>query len=240
MINLKLKTKKLIKINRKKLVPKLMTLATIGITLILFSTVVQAKATIRPLEDWAGENVVDWADPDTHLVISPHTVEWCLYGPNWPFNFLDWETKPIWECEYKGFIQERVLDEEHTIITINMHVKEVPFVIFYYPDEYPYAPPIYYGIMKYYFQCRMIFNTESLYNILGISGKIPSLIQIFGALYGLWPYPEEPVPLIDYVHFEGDGYITEGGEGLVQVNQVGLYDPEIGDFVWPIDFVHLL
>ncbi|MHA2181084.1 MAG: hypothetical protein ACXAAH_06655 [Promethearchaeota archaeon] len=217
-----------------------MTFTTIGIALFLFSNAVQATATIRPLEDWGGDSVVDWADPDTQLVISPHTVEWCLYGPNWPFNFLDWEIKPMWECEYKGFILERVLDSEHTMITINFHVKEVPFKIFYMPDGYPYAPPIYSGIMKYYFQCRMIFSTESLYNILDISGEIPSLLQIFGAEFGLWPYPEEPVPLVDYVHLEGDGIITEGGEGIVQVNQIGLYDPKIGDYMWPIEIVHIL
>ena len=215
-----------------------MTIATIGIILVLFSTSVQgARTTIRPIEDWGGDNVVDWADLDTQLAISPHAVEWTLDG--YPFNFLEWEMIPIWECKYKGSIKERVLDEEHTIITLYLHVKEVPFMLFYMPDGYPYAPPICYGIMKYYFQCRMIFNTESLYNILGISGKIPSLLQIFGAPY-FWPYPEEPVPLVDFVHFNGDGYITEWGEGKVQVNQVGLYDPEIGDFVWPIDFVHIL
>ena len=225
-----------------------MTVATIGIIVILFSTSVQgATTTFRPLEDWAGENVLDWADTDTLLAISPHGVEWTLEG--FPFNFLEWEMIPISECEHKGFIKERVLDEEHTIITLYLHVKEVPFMLFYMPDGYPYAPPKYYGMMKYYFQCRMIFNTESLYTILSISGKIPSLFQIFAAAMGFWPYPEEPVPNVDYIHFVGDGYITAAYpdptaypdsvpcDGKVLVNQVGIWDSDLGDFKWPHDSV---
>ena len=83
----------------------------------------------------------------------------------------------------------------------------------------------------------MLFNTESLYNILETSGKIPSLFMIFGAAIGFWPYPEEPLPEITYMHFVGQGYITEGGEGTVKVNQIGIFDPDIGDFVWPVESV---
>ena len=216
-----------------------MTFATIGIVLLLFSTTVQAKTTIRPIEDWAGEEIIGWVDPDSGLVIYPHAVEWCLVGPNWPFNFIDWEHKTVWECEYKGFIQERVIDEEHTLITINLHVKEVPFMIFYpYTPLYMYSPPIYYGMMQYYFQCRILFNTESLYNILeGTPGEIPSLFEIFGTELGFWPYPEEPVPVVTYMHIIGEGYLTEGGDGTVEVNQLGFLNPGTGDFVWPAEIV---
>ncbi|MFX0000897.1 MAG: hypothetical protein ACFE9Q_17545 [Candidatus Hodarchaeota archaeon] len=214
-----------------------MTFATIGIVLLLFSTSVQATTTIRPIEDWAGENIVGWADPVSGFAIYPHAVEWCFFGPNWPFNFLDWEHKLVWECQYEGFIQERVIDEEHTLITINIHVKEVPFMIFY-PNSpgYIYYPPIYNGTMEYYFQCRILFNTESLYNILEV-GKIPSLFEILGAGFGFWPYPDEPVPELTYTHFVGEGYITEGGEGTVEVNQVGFLNPATGEFIWPVESV---
>lgn len=213
----------------------MLTLATIGIVLILFSTSVQATTTMRPIEDWEGEEIIGWADPVSELVIHPHTVEWDM--DNMPFNFVYWEHKTVWECEYKGFIQERVIDEEHTLITIHVHVEEVPFVIFSYGPGYVYTPPIYYGMMKYYFQCRILFNTESLYNILGTSGKVPSLFMIFGSVYGFWPYPEEPLPQVSYNHIVGQGFITEGGEGKVKVNQVGIFDPDIGDFVWPVESV---
>lgn len=214
-----------------------MTLATIGILLLLFSTSVQATATRRQIEDWTGEETIGWADPVSELAIQPHAVEWCLVGPNWPFNFLDWEHKSIWDCKYKGFIQERVIDEEYTLITIHIHVKEVPFMIFFFTPGYIYFPPIYYGIMQYSFQCRILFNTVSLYNILGITGKIPSLFAIVAAGYGFWPYPEEPLPVVTYMHFVGEGFLTEGGEGTVNVNQVGIFDPDIGDFVWPVESV---
>ena len=212
-----------------------MAIATIGILLLVFSTAVQATATRRPIEDWAGEEIIGWADPDSGLVIHPHSVEWDM--ENMPFNFAFWEHKTVWECEYKGFIQDRVIDEDNTLITIHIHVKEVPFIIFSYIPGYVYTPPIYYGMMQYYFQCRILFNTESLYNILETSGKIPSLFMIMGAVYGFWPYPEEPLPFVSYMHFVGEGYLTEGGDGTVEVNQLGFLNPGTGEFVWPVETV---
>ncbi|GAH64536.1 unnamed protein product, partial [marine sediment metagenome] len=35
----------------------------------------------------------------------------------------------------------------------------------------------------------------------------------------------------------GEGVLTEGGEGIVKVNQVGIFDPDIGDFVYPVESV---
>ena len=212
-----------------------MTVATIGILLLVLSTAVQATTTKRPIEDWAGEEIIGWADPDSGLVIHPHSVAWDM--ENMPFNFVFWQHKTVWECEYKGFIQERVIDEEHTLITINLHVKDVPFMIFSDIPGYVYTPPIYYGMMQYYFQCRILFNTESLYNILETSGKIPSLFMIFGEVYGFWPYPEEPLPFISYMHIVGEGYLTEGGDGTVEVNQKGFLNPGTGEFVWTVETV---
>ncbi|MFX1356943.1 MAG: hypothetical protein ACFFA8_06620 [Promethearchaeota archaeon] len=255
----------MIKISRTKLVSSLMTIASIGIIIVLFSTSVQgATTTFRPLDDWAGENVLDWADLDTLLAISPHGVEWT--GVGFPLNFLFYTMQPISECESKGFIKERVIDKEHTIITLYMHVKEVPFMLFSMPDpaEYPSPedvppyymfPPKYSGTMKYYFQCRMIFNTEALYAILNDYpeqnpyGKIPSLFEIFAAPFGFWLYPIDFLPIVDYVHFEGDGHITAAYpdpagypdsvscDGKVLVNQVGIWDSDLGDFRWPHDSV---
>ena len=217
-----------------------MAVVTIGTLLLVFSTSVQATSTKRPIEDWAGEELIGWADPVSGLSIHPHSVEWNMdpSSPNMPYTLTDWEHKSVWDCKYKGFIQERVEDEEHTLIKISIHVKEVPFMIFNLVPAYIYYEPIYYGMMQYYFQCRILFNTESLYNILEApGGKIPALFNIFGAGIGFWPYPEEPVPLVTYMHFVGNGYLTEGEEGTVHVNQVGIFDSEIGDFVWPVETV---
>ena len=230
-----------------------MTIATIGIIVVLLSPSVQgAKTTIRPIEEWAGEEIAGWADDVSGLAIHPHSVEWALpdeNSPNFPFTLLDWEHQSIWECEYQGFIQERVIDEENTLITIHIHVKEVPFMIFTYQLGYIYYPPLYYGMMKYSFECRILFNTVSLYNILSISGKIPPIFEIMAAAdpdlnTRFWPYQGEPAPLIIFIHFVGDGDLTAAGwpvpvpcDGKVLVNQVGIWDLGLGDFRYPHDSV---
>jgi len=214
-----------------------MTLATIGIVLLLFTTSVQATTTIRPIDDWASIDTPEysgWGDPDSGLIIHPHAVEWSDIGK--PFNFFSWGYKTVWQCQYKGFIQERVIDEEHTLITIQLHVKEVPFMIFTYTAGFSFwVPPIYKGIMQYNFQCRILFNTDSLYNILEDPGKIPSLFEILVSYF--WPYPEEPVPVVTYMHLVGEGYLTEGGDGTLEVNQIGFLNPGTGDFIWPAEIV---
>jgi hypothetical protein len=237
-------------VKRTKFITSLMTVATIGLILILFSSSVQAAGTIkRPIEQWEGDDIIGWADPVSQLSIHPHYVEWLdpftppgSELPNFPFVFVDWEKQPIWECEYHGFIQERGVDEEHTLITIHIHVKEVPFMIFYYFEgPYMYFPPIGSGIMQYSLQVRMLFNTEALYSILDESGKIPALFQIFAAAdpatQHFWPYLLDQVPLITFIHFIGEGYLTEGGVGDVYVNQVGIWDTELGDYKWPVELV---
>ncbi|NHJ19704.1 MAG: hypothetical protein EAX91_02085 [Candidatus Lokiarchaeota archaeon] len=247
MITLNLNTRELIKINRSKIVKNITLLATIGILLLVFSTSVQgwggyrSRINIRPIEDWKGEDVVGWADPESGLVIHPQAVEWVPAdpeSPNFPFTLLDWERKPIWECEYWGTILERELDDQNTLISIYIYVKEVPFMIFTLTGaDYIYYPPLYYGVMQYYFQCKMQFNTESLYNIFEADGKIPALNEIFGASYGFWPYPEEPVPLVTYMHILGVGEITEGGDGTVYLHQLGIFNTEIGDYDYPYETV---
>ncbi|TFG15433.1 MAG: hypothetical protein EU531_08350 [Promethearchaeota archaeon] len=235
---------------RTKLMTTIMTVATIGLILVLFSSSVQAAGIIkRPIEQWEGEEIVGWADPVSELAIHPHYVEWLdpftspgNETPNYPFVFIDWEKQPISQCEYHGFIQERVVDEEHTLITIHLHVKEVPFMIFYYFEgPYMYFSPIGSGMMQYYLQVRMLFNTEALYSILSESGKIPALFKIFAAADPMtqqyWPYPLEDVPLVTFIHFVGNGYLTGEGEGNVHVNQLGIWNPEILDYNWPVESV---
>ena len=216
-----------------------MTVATIGLILVLFSSSVQAAGTIkRPIEQWEGEQNLGWADPVSGLVIHPHSVEWCLEGPNWPFNFLDWEHLSMFDCEsYHGFIIEKAIDDETTLVTIYVTVNGVPFMIFPYMEGYNYAPPMYYGMMQYTFQIKIQFNTESLCTILALSGKIPSLFSIFAAAFGFWPYPEEPIPLVVFMHIVGNGYLTEGGEGNLHLNQLGIWNPEILDYDWPAEQV---
>jgi hypothetical protein len=219
-------------LKKTKLFTSLMTVATIGLILVLFSCSVQAAGTIkRPIEQWEGEEIVGWADPVSGLTIHPHAVEWSMDG--FPFNFIYWEHLSIFDCQsYHGFINERVVDDETTLITIHVTVKGVPFMIFPYEDGYVYSPPLYYGMMHYTLEVRIQFNTESLYNILAISGKIPSLFSIFAASVGFWPYPEEPLPLVEYMHIVGNGYLTQGVEGNVHLNELGIWNSEIFDYDW--------
>ena len=224
-----------------------MTVATIGLILVLFSSSVQAAGNIkRPIEEWEGEEIAGWADPVSGLVIHPHAVEWNMEGL--PFNFLyGWEHLSLFECEsYHGFIKEKALDEVSTLITIHVTVKGVPFMIFDFTmgPYYPYSPPLYYGMMHYALQVRMLFDTESLYRILDEFEKLPPLFRIFAGddpdskeLFWDAEYPGEPVPRVTFMHFVGNGYLTRQGEGNVHVNQLGIWNPEILDYNWPVESV---
>jgi len=232
---------------KTKLMTSIMTVATIGLILVLFSSSVQAAGNIkRPIEEWEGEEIAGWADPVSGLVIHPHAVEWNMEGL--PFNFLNgWEHLSLFECEsYHGFIKEKALDEVSTLITIHVTVKGVPFMIFDFTmgPYYPYSPPLYYGMMHYALQVRMLFDTESLYRILDEFEKLPPLFRIFAGddpdskeLFWDAEYPGEPVPRVTFMHFVGNGYLTRQGEGNVHVNQLGIWNPEILDYNWPVESV---
>ncbi len=225
-----------------------------------FSTTAQGcRATkFRPIDDYAGEYVafldkydlpgsfLAWADPDSGLLINPHAVTW--YGPFAGdilpvYNFLVWGYKLLGQCPHEGYIQEREIDEENTLISINLHVKEVPFMLFnwYVPGPYPFwhnYEPISAGTMNYNLQCKILFNTEMLNDWFEKWLRLPSIFEI----YSVFPKPEFPptpsdIPVITFIHMTGEGYLTEGGEGTVKVNQVGILDPDTGDLKWPVEFV---
>jgi len=216
---------------------------TLGILILSFSTAVQGATTIRPIDDYAGEyafisgvdyegSFLSWADPDSMLAIWPHTFEWQ------PYHYLFWEYTLLKDCPHGGSITERVIDEDHTLITINLVVKEVPFLIFDFVEDFWIFEPTCKGIMKYNYQIKILFNTEFLHEWFEDRDRLPSLIEVFF----LFPNPDYPptpeeLPVITFMHITGVGYLTEGGEGIVKVNQVGIWDPELGEHVYPVEIV---
>lgn len=226
-----------------------MTIATIGIALLFFSTLVQAKTTIRPIDDYAGEycvfmdmnwevSISAWADPESGLAIYPHAVEWLMAPGLEGINFFFWEYKLLKDCPHGGTITERELDEEHVLITINLHASEVPFLIFALQPDFYHFPPVYKGIMNYNFELKVIFNKEMLNNWFDTWGRLPSMAEIdfiFPNPYFPPTYPPELLPIITFARLSGNGYITEGEGERVVVNQVGLFDPDTGDLWWPKD-----
>ncbi|UCD02080.1 MAG: hypothetical protein JSV23_03405 [Promethearchaeota archaeon] len=249
----------MIKINRTKLIPKLLIFLTLGLIILSFSTTVQGRGAtiIRPIDDYAGEyvaflDIVDlpgsflaWADPDSGLCIYPHAVEWVgpFAGPIPVFNFLAWEYKVLGQCPHGGCIQETEIDEESTLISINLHVKEVPFLLFnwYVSGPYPFwynYEPISAGTMNYNFQCKILFNTEMLNDWFEKWGRLPSIFEIIH----VFPNPDFPptpsdIPVITFMHITAEGYLTEGGEGTVKVNQVAILDLDTGDYKWPVEII---
>jgi hypothetical protein len=133
-------------------------------------------------------------------------------------------------------MMERVIDGENILISINFHAKEVPFMIFDYVGfGFWIFPPIYKGVMNYNFQAKILFNTEFLYGWLEEYGTIPSLFEISYILPNVLPV--DLIPVISLMHITGEGYITLGGEGSVEVNQIGFVNPGTGEFMWPAEIV---
>jgi hypothetical protein len=245
--------------NREKLMTSIMTVATIGIILVLFSNSVQAAGTTkRPIDDWAGGKLffmgveyniscTAWADPESGLWIWPHADTWFAPSDLYPdgFNFLIWGYKLLEQCPHHGSITEREVDEEHVLISINLHASEVPFMVFTedFTGEYVYVPsyaPIYKGIMSYNFECKILFNTEMLNEWFAEHGRLPSSCEITSPLIIPAMYPPELVPVLKYIHMTGSGYITVGGEGRIVFNQVGLFDPDTGGLWFPTELAKVV
>jgi hypothetical protein len=107
-----------------------------------------------------------------------------------------------------------------------------------YSAPYWMFPPQYKGIMNYNFQAKILFNTEFLYDWLEEYGTLPTIFKILYQLPGT--QPPELLPIVIFLHFVGEGYLTYGGEGNLEVNQVGIYDSEIEGLVWPCETIEII
>ena len=218
-------------INIKK-TSKFLTISTIGILILLFSTSVQATAAVRPISDFTDTNdsVAAWSDPTTGLMLFPHgffVYPMVLELPQ-PENIAD--------CMPSGTVIERDLKDGSILYQVDLHVKGAFIVIGlgYYP--------IFVGEMDYHFQTTMILYEGEL------GGQVPNILAIW---FPDWVGLEEPIGKSTFSHFTGEGtgtFLDEAvavqfgftlGESVnLKVNQVGILKPEDHPTYDGIDFEH--
>ncbi len=203
----KIRKKELIKINRTKLVPKLMAFASIGIILLLFSTSVQAcsSRTIRPISDFTATNtnIAGWGDPESNLIAVPHG------------NDMGYTIESIADCTNYGFVLEEDLGDGRIKYKIFLYVKDALVDVYnnegtwWLPDENGvYQQLVFTGEMYYFFTTTIIVEGE-------FGGPVPNLwvVWFFGGGETL------SVTLIA----RGTGTFTESGvTANVKINMVGI------------------
>lgn len=155
--NLELKKMKRLKIKR-------LVLAVIVITVILSFIPAAAanrekrKTTIRPIEDWLA--AVPAGNPP--LGGMPYWDEglgvWTLLDdlspiPHWdsPMNY-----------DPKGFVLERELKDNTLLVSVNMHIKGVPFYILTLAPSIPEAIPIFSGVMDFIYGLKFTIDLDTL------------------------------------------------------------------------------
>jgi len=217
--------------NRTKLIPKLLTITTFGIFILLFSTLVQATATTRPISDFTATNnyVAAWSDPESGLTIFPHGF----------YIFPGLES--IEDCIHSGSVLERDLKDGRILYQIVLHVKgALTFVT-------SSLGLIFQGTMDYTFQATIIVYEGTL------GDPVPNLIVIwFPEFFGIDPIGEG---IFSHITGTGTGTFIDddtaialgfnpGDSAKVKVNQVGIlksedhpsYDGE-SLTMWPVELV---
>ncbi len=178
------------KMNKSKLETKLIIVATLGILILSFTSVVQGAQTerIRPIDDWIYGNDHDSWDPmDKQLLHNwwkgddwdkSLTVEGNPFGA-WR-GFGDLETLLLihfdWvalndEIEYDGFVLETEMPDGSFKIRVNLHVQGIYMEVYRYSEEffdyggaYPFwifiEELILFGTMDYTFEFEFILERE--------------------------------------------------------------------------------
>lgn len=199
-----------------------MTLATIGIVLLLFSTTVQAcdSKAVRPISDFTDTNtdIAGWGDPewDPNLIAVPCG---CDYGL--PMEYIA-------DTIHYGFVLEKDLGDGRIMYKIYLYVKGAILHIFYdvgtwwLPDENGvYQQLMFTGKMNYFFTTTIIVYGE-------FGDPVPNLwyVWFFGGGETLF------VTLIA----RGTGILTESGEtACVKISMVGILVDGVVE--WPIETI---
>jgi hypothetical protein len=115
------------------------------------------KTMIRPIEDWLAPVVEGnmplgaMPDYDNGLII---------------WAFLDDPTIPHWASalnyDPEGFVLERELKNNIVLITVKMHVKDVPFYITNFITPIPIATPIFKGVMDFTYELQFTIDLNTL------------------------------------------------------------------------------
>lgn len=121
----------------------------------------KGKVKIRPIEDWLiANNLVDdqpmgyMVDFDRNLAIQPHLID-PTYPP-WGYY------KPPLDCDYDGFVAERMLKDNKVLVSVNLHVKNAPFYVFLPFGPIPDGIPILFGEMDYTYQFKFTIDLDAL------------------------------------------------------------------------------
>lgn len=200
-----------------------MTLATIGIVLLLFSTSVQACGSyaIRPISDFTDTNtdIAGWGDPewDPVLIAVPCGSD---YGA---------PMQHIADTIHYGFVLEKDLGDGRIMYKIFLYVKGAILQIFYnvgtwwLPDENGiYQQLMFTGEMDYFFTTTIIAHNWEF------GGPVPWLWSIWFLGGG------ETLSQILIAY--GTGILTESGAAAnVKITMVGMLVD--GVYSWPIETI---
>lgn len=148
--------------NRSKILPKLILIATIGILIVSIIPAVAAnsgkrKTTIRPIEDW----LVAVESGRSPLGGMPYWDEGLAF-----WTLLDDPLSPHWDSamnyDPKGFVLEREIKDNIMLVTVNMRIKGVPFYILTLAASIPTATPIFYGVMDFTYELKFTIDLDTL------------------------------------------------------------------------------
>ena len=131
-------------------------------SLIPVTTAYRGRRTrIRPIEGWLmANNRVDdmpmggMPDWDKGLIIWSHLVD-SSYPPVGYY-------KPPLTCLYHGNVLEKSLKDNKVLVTVNLHLKDAPFLITNFAASIPSAVPIFRGIMQYFYRLQFTIDLDTL------------------------------------------------------------------------------
>ena len=232
---------------------QLLIVAIVGIFLFSFIPTSQgyqkSGTTKRSLDDWLySKGKYMYGDP-----LNPHIGAWAsdtLSDPliMFPHKDVDWNTVPVWECDYTGFVHDQEMSDGRRMITVHMCVKGVPVVVETLDPENPTT--IFVGEMDYIYVQKFIIDLDvwpgyligwadddgfdDNGNILLPVYYIPTM-PIYGSMMGF-----EFVSIMFIGRGKGtavndwDG-LEPGDSAKVKVGQFGVANEDIID--WKIDYI---